>query len=146
MTFAPPQGSVSLFAQSNPTLTQPHTHMRVHTHTHTHSVVHERVQRTIVHELVHILGERELNARISARWTILWTRSFWRLWMARSYSLTSFKTVPDFRRAFQAKNSENTPWTGLNMLQKIPSLAFVYKKDAGQEVCATRFTFDQKET
>ena len=30
--------------------------------------------------------------------------------------------------------------------RKIPNLAVVYKKDAGREVCATRFTFDQKET
>ena len=30
--------------------------------------------------------------------------------------------------------------------EKTPSLAFVYKKDAGREVCATRFTFDQNET
>ena len=40
---------------------------------------------------------------ISAWWTLLWTRSFWRLWTARSHSLTSFSTVPDFYRAFQAK-------------------------------------------
>ena len=67
------------------------------------SVVPECVQWTIVHELVHILGERELSTRISAWWTLLWTRSFWHLWTAHSHSLTSFKTVPDFHRAFQVK-------------------------------------------
>ena len=30
--------------------------------------------------------------------------------------------------------------------RKTPRLAVVYKKDAGREVCATRFTFDQNET
>ena len=30
-------------------------------------------------ELIHILGERELNVLYSARWTLLRTRSFWRL-------------------------------------------------------------------
>ena len=35
-------------------------------------------------------------------WTY-WTRSFWRLWTALCHSLTSFKRVPDFHRAFQAR-------------------------------------------
>ena len=49
---------------------------------------------------------------------------------------------PRFPPSLQGEYREQ----GLIRSRKTPSLAVVYKKDAGREVCATRFTFDQNET
>ena len=61
---------------------------------------------------------------ITAWWTLLWTRSFWCLWTARSLSSTSFNRLPDFYRALQAKPRLNHTINKLKYVAgKTPNLA-----------------------